>query len=420
MYMNLLKKDGKKREVNAFMKEIRECEICGSKELVEVLNLGNQPLCDDLIPIGNDSVCKEYPIRILFCKKCCSAHQMFQVEKETLFPHDYHYRSRFTKDVLNGMQDFVEGCRIRCGGALTDKIVIDIGCNDGSLLGFFRDEGCKTIGVEPTDACKDAVEDGHEVYQEYFTTEVAERIHKKHPRIDIISFTNVFAHIDDLRSLLKAISILSNEKTLLVIENHYMGEIIEKHQFDTFYHEHPRTYSLHSFDVISKSLGKELLDVQFPKRYGGNIRVFIGDSSIYGRSNDSIEKVLDDENGYFDRFGELDIYIRDWKAKKLKDISELVAEYGALRAKAFPGRATILIKLLDLSTDHIKKVYEKPGSMKVGNYVPGTRIEIHSDDELLKEEDLTLPILNLAWHISKEIHEYLVGNGYKGKVIDIV
>ena len=91
-----------------------------------------------------------------------------------------------------------------------------------------------------------------------------------------------------------------------------------------------------------------------------------------------------------------------------------------MRAKAFPGRAAILVKLLGLDTEHILTVYEKPGSMKIGYYVPGTRIEIHSDEELFLVEDKTQPILNLAWHISKEIRGYLQEKGFEGEVIDIV
>lgn len=219
---------------------------------------------------------------------------------------------------------------------------------------------------------------------------------------------------------MESLKILLDDNTLLVIENHYMGEIIEKHQFDTFYHEHPRTYSLHSFGVIAESMGMSLIEVQFPKRYGGNIRVFIGNSDVYEPSSDDLTAIMDKENGFYERFGELNSFIQKWKSEKLLEIRKLVSEYGPLRAKAFPGRAAILIKVLGLSTKEISKVYEKPGSMKIGNYVPGTRIEIHSDDELFAEDDLSKPIINLAWHIPNEIHEYLLNNGYTGKVIDIV
>ena len=67
-----------------------------------------------------------------------------------------------------------------------------------------------------------------------------------------------------------------NEDTVLIIENHYLGSILKKNQFDTFYHEHPRTYSLKSFNFIAKKLNVNILKVQFPKRYGGNIRVILG------------------------------------------------------------------------------------------------------------------------------------------------
>ena len=72
--------------------------------------------------------------------------------------------------------------------------------------------------------------------------------------------------------MIQGLKILIDENTL-VIENHYLGSVIRK-QFDTFYHEHPRTYSLSSFLHISKLLGLHLTLCEFPKRYGGNIRVF--------------------------------------------------------------------------------------------------------------------------------------------------
>ena len=66
-------------------------------------------------------------------------------------------------------------------------------------------------------------------------------------------------------------------------------------------------------------------------------------------------------------------------------IKNLNKKYGPLTAKAFPGRAAILIKLLNLKTKHIEVVHEKNGSMKIGHYVPGTRIPIKSDFELFKK-----------------------------------
>ena len=87
-----------------FATEIKSCEVCGNEEIDVVLDLGMHPMCDDLVPIDDGRVCKEYPIEILFCKNCNTAHQHFQVPKHELFPATYHYRSRFTADSIRSPQ----------------------------------------------------------------------------------------------------------------------------------------------------------------------------------------------------------------------------------------------------------------------------------------------------------------------------
>ena len=64
--------------------EITSCEVCGAKNIQSVLDLGKHPMCDDLIPVGDSRICSEYPIEILFCSNCKTAHQRFQVPKEDL------------------------------------------------------------------------------------------------------------------------------------------------------------------------------------------------------------------------------------------------------------------------------------------------------------------------------------------------
>ena len=100
-------------------------------------------------------------------------------------------------------------------------------------------------------------------------------------------------------------------------------------------------------------------------------------------------------------------------------IQDYVKKYGPLRAKAFPGRAAILVKMLKLSHADISAVYEIKGSIKVGHYVPGTRIPILPEVELYQLDDQSLPILNLAWHLPGEVRANLELNGYAGEVVDI-
>ncbi len=402
------------------MNEVNVCEVCGNEHLISVLDLGKHPMCDDLVPIGDNRECDEYPIEILFCKNCLTGHQRFQVPKRELFPRSYHYRSRFTADVLKGMEGLVEACAQKFG-SLSGKTILDIGCNDGSLLDYFRKEGATTIGIEPTDAYIDAAEKGHIVYSSYLSEDIAGSIVESQGKPDIITFTNVFAHIENLHEVICSLKKLISPTTVIVIENHYLGSVLNGSQFDTFYHEHPRTYSYTSFVHMAKSLNVKLLDVEFPSRYGGNIRVFLGNTEISSnKSLVDLDKLRWKESRFLDDFRILRKNVESWTKNKKYFIDELIKKHGKLRAKAFPGRAAILVKLLCLDEANISAVYEKPGSLKIGHFLPGTRIPIYSDNDLFLQKDKSIPLLNLAWHIPVEIKNYLTKNGYTGEIIDIL
>lgn len=402
---------------NSNAREIDHCEVCGGPRPPSVLDLGPHPMCDDLVPVGDSRVCREYPIEILYCGTCRTAHQRFQVPKHELFPKTYHYRARFTADVLNGMRGLVESCVQRFGD-LTGRKVLDVGCNDGSLLDFFRERGAQTFGLEPTGACADAAAKGHVTVNDYLSPAAARDLVAKHGQPDFVTFTNVFAHIENLGEVFESLRILCAAHTRIVIENHFLGAVLDGRQFDTFYHEHPRTYSYTSFKFIARALGMEILHAEFPARYGGNIRVFLGRRAGEPAFDDA--QFVAREEGYAQRILDVQAEVAQWRAAKLARIRELVKKHGPLRAKAFPGRAAILVKLLGLDVDTVARVHEKPGSLKIGNYLPGTRIPIVSDDELLAEKDQGLPILNLAWHIPAEIRGYLTRAGYRGEVVDIL
>ena len=396
--------------------EITRCEVCGKADLQPVIDLGLHAMCDDLIPVGDQRDCREYPISILFCRECRTAHQRYQIPKQELFPKTYHYRSRNTADVLDGMKDLVSRCESAIGN-LTGKMVLDVGCNDGSLLSFFAAKGAKTFGVEPTNAALDASA-SHTVLNDFFTDALAEKFVSQYGRPDIITFTNVFAHIEDLSALLSAVRKIVYQDTVVVIENHYLGAILAKHQFDTSYHEHPRTYSLTSFRYIAHALGMNVILAEFPKRYGGNIRVFLSAGRSQSVSDVSFEDMCASESEFGAGLTKLDRLIRIWKARKHDEIDGLTKKYGPLQAKAFPGRAAIPVKILGLTTDHVQAAYEKPLSQKIGHYIPGTRIPIQSDDELQLAS--RSPLLNMAWHISDEIQGYMKSRGYGGPIVDII
>jgi hypothetical protein len=105
---------------------------------------------------------------------------------------------------------------------------------------------------------------------------------------------------------------------VIVIENHYLGSILNQTQFDTFYHEHSRTYSFKSFFYISKLLNLNIIKVSFPKRYGGNIRVFLGKN--LKEKKDKLLQIVKKEKKFLEIFLNIKKKIEIWKIKKRKQI----------------------------------------------------------------------------------------------------
>ena len=138
----------------------------------------------------------------MFCENCLTAYQKYNIAKKTI-SKKYHYRSANTKDVLIGMNDLVE--KIQKKKNLKKKIVLDIGCNDGSLLDIFRKKGSITYGIEPTNAYLEAKKKGHKIFNNYFNLNISNKIKKRIKNFDVITFTNVFAHIEDFKDLIQSL-----------------------------------------------------------------------------------------------------------------------------------------------------------------------------------------------------------------------
>ena len=396
-------------------KIVSKCQICNSK-LFKFLDLGLQPLCDDLKKTPKSN--KLYKTKIIYCKKCLTAYQKYNVDRKKLFHKDYHYRASNTKDVLRGMKELV--VNVSKYKNLKNCKVLDIGCNDGSLLDFFKKSGSKTYGIEPTGAYKEAKKKGHIIFNKFFDLNFTSKFKKNFGDIDIITFTNVFAHIENFNDLIKSLKNIITKKTIIVIENHYLGEVLMKNQFDTFYHEHPRTYSLNSFHKISSLLNLNIIDYRFVKRYNGNIQVLLGNFENKN-INKKIKYDLRKEFKILNKISLFQHKINTWRKRKLVFLKNIKNKFGPVPAKAFPGRASIIVNFLKLNKNYISTVYEKNNSLKVNKFVPGTDIIILKEKFFKKNEKNKSVIINFAWHISAEIKKYMHTNlKFNGKVIDII
>ena len=385
--------------------KIDKCEVCVKTLEGPELDFGYQPLCDELHKTTEESLTvPKYHQNIVLCETCLTAHQKYQVPKNELFKPNYHYRAALTKDVINGMNELAESC-IEYTNLNEESVVLDVGCNDGSLLSIFKKKyNVKTIGVDPTDAIDDAINLDLKI-KDYFSSGTVEKINEKFNKVDVITFTNVFAHIEDLKSLLENLKKIISDETLIIIENHYLGSIINQNQFDTFYHEHPRTYSIKSFSFISEQLDTGILDIVFPKRYGGNIRVVMSKKIV------KIKEKKPEDSFAISDFQKIQTYYESWNLNSKNLIEDLMNSGSQFNGKSLPGRGVMLINSLDISKSFMPKVFEQNFSPKVGNYVPGTDIYVDKDENIDGDN-----LIIWSWHVIDEIISYLEKINYKGSI----
>ena len=251
---------------------INYCQICNTSKIIPVLDFGFQPLADDLLKEkdkNNPSI--SYPIKLYLCKSCRLLQNNFIVGDKKLYNKDYHYRPGISKTVENNLFNLALRL-INLYSLKKNDLIVDAGCSDGTLLGSFKKLGFKNVvGVEPTNTYKIAKAKGIYTINEFFNKKSASKILKKFGKSKIITTTNVFAHTGELKEFILGINKILLPKGVFVVENHYLKDIVEKIQFDSFYHEHLRTYSLKSLIKLLSYYKLNIIDAYTTERYNGNI-----------------------------------------------------------------------------------------------------------------------------------------------------
>ena len=153
--------------------ELKECRVCSSKRLVEVLDLNNQPLANSYH--SNDAEQEEYPLKIHVCSNCYHVQLSVVVDPDLMFK-DYLYVSGTSKTLHSYFKDFTAMVEEYSHGRRT---VLDIACNDGTQLDKFSEIGWKTYGVDPAENLHSLSSQNHDVICDYWTDAVSKQIHEK-------------------------------------------------------------------------------------------------------------------------------------------------------------------------------------------------------------------------------------------------
>ncbi len=398
--------------------KISKCQICGSVNLIEVMQLGEQPLANSLIKdISAENLVQKFPVNIVRCKDCGLLQIDYIVDQNKVYHPDYPYLPGITPTVDKEQKELCDYLYETLNLKKND-LVVDIGSNDGSLLKYFKDQGLKTVGVEPTNIAQIANDNGIYTIQSFFNKEITETIITKNGKAKLLTSTNVFAHMSTLGDVMDGIINLIDDDGYYAFENHYIMEILNKLQYDTFYHEHLRTYSLLSLIKLFEMYNLCLFDAQIVSRYGGSIRCIV--SKKEKKKTNRLNNLLKvEKNALIDNceitYKNFRNRVEKSKTDLMKLINKLKSEGKTIVAKSCPARAVVLLSYCGLNDKHLDYVAEQPTSLKLNYYIPGTNLKIVDDSILTKNEPDY--ILLLAWHLSEPIINKWRKRGIRSKFI---
>jgi hypothetical protein len=284
-------------------------------------------------------------------------------------------------------------------------LVVDIAGNDGALLGEFKDElGVRVINVDPAEnICAIAEDRGVPSIVDFWSTDVAQQIIDVHGKPKLITATNVFAHVDDVRSFLGAASHCLQDDGALVLEFPYVVDFIEHREFDTVYFEHLSYVGLKPVMQLAAGAAMQVFDVERHDIHGGSLRVFIGKDG--GRdASDAVHHILKAEKigGYhdFSRYEYWSEEIDDLIADLTKNLGQLRKHGYSIAAFGAAAKGNTLLNACRFNSTVIGYIVDDTPE-KIGSYSPGTGIPVVDRSRLSSDTPDYLVIL--AWNFADEI-----------------
>ncbi|MGW6979074.1 class I SAM-dependent methyltransferase [Streptomyces sp. NPDC054932] len=385
--------------------EAMRCRSCSSELGDPVLDLGFAPPSNAYLPaarLGEPEV--HLPLRARFCTQCTLLQLEDHSAPELLFAPDYAYRSGTSRSWRAHVAAFAHEAIARL--SLDERSrVVEIGCNDGHLLGIFAADGIPGLGIEPAaEAARSARAAGLEIVEEFFSAPLAADLAKRRGRADLVVANNVFAHVPDINGFAEGLGAIMKPHGVVTLEFPHVLSLLRHAQFDTIYHEHFSYLSLRSAGQVLERAGLEVFDVERLRTHGGSLRIHAQHRGAGRPVSPRVHRLLRVEAA--EGLAERETYTRlQGRAERIKDDLLhflLDASRRGVRVAAYGAAAkgTTLLNFAGVRPDLLPVVFDAAPS-KQGKYLPGSHIPIEPPSSL-RAGDWDC-ILILPWNLADEV-----------------
>ena len=386
------------------------CRVCGSSSLTPVIDLGPQYLQGSFVKPGKEMPShRKINCSLVRCNPQIDENACGLLQMEHSVPPEILYAAYWYRSGTNTtMRDHLKGISDSAITLVKKDIcnVLDIGCNDGTLLNYYPASYIK-YGCDPSDVAQE-VKNATVVQDIFPSAELFSAIGEK--KMDIITSIAMFYDLESPVNFVKSIKKLLSPEGIWIFEMSYMPKMIELDSYDTICHEHLEFYSLAVLEKIAAMAGMKIFKILFNDINGGSIRCYAThkESSLYFDS-DNYKLLNEVRQKEFDL--ELDTdkpYVAfQYRIEKVRDdlhdlLVELKREGKKVHIYGASTKGNTILQWCDINNMLVEYAAERNPD-KYGAYTLGTNIPIISEAQsraMNPDYYLVLP-----WHFKKEFLE---------------
>jgi hypothetical protein len=375
------------------------CRYCGSGRLAMFLSLGEHPPSDSFLKPEQIASERRFLLEVYLCESCALAQLLDVVPAEEIFD-DYVYLASSSRALKDHYAGLAASATERLGLTAGD-VAVDIGCNDGILLGGYQLPGLRRVGVEPSKVAEIAIAAGYDVVRGFFGPEAARAVVRQYGRAKVVTATNVFPHVDDIHRFVEGLPILLAPDGVFIIEASYLVDLIDLTLFDTIYHEHLCYLALTPMIPFLAGHDLEVFDVRRVPfgASGPAIRVWVQRKGAGRPIEPAVAALLADEERWGvrgpKRYLGYAARVEAIKRALLALIGEVRAAGHRIGGYGAPAKGNTLLNYIGLTARDIECIAET-NALKQGMLTPGSHIPVVSEGEFL--ERMPPYALLLSWN----------------------
>ena len=408
------------KKTDKVSKTKERCRICGSSSLLSYLDLGQMPLPNNLFKTQEEALnCDKYQLKVNYCTNCGLNQLSEVVDPRVLFSH-YVYKSGVSQGYIDHCKqmtkDFKKKYNLNVGSSA--DFIIDVAGNDCTLLEQFKQEipGLRLLNIDPAkNLCEICREKGIIAYNEFLTINTAIDVVGTYGLAQVITATNVTAHVDDIRNFFLSVKFMLAYNGVFIIEFPYLVDTVEKNAFGQVYFEHLSYFTINPLKRLCDETGMKIIDVQKFDIHDGTARVVIAHDYSNRDVESSVEEFLNKEQEYqsIHTYFKWNEVIKTNLLELNTSIYELILQGFKIAGFGASAKGNTMLNAATLDYKDIMYIVDDTKE-KQGMYSPGTGIPIVNVEEL-KNNPVDY-LLILAPNFTKEIKKRLEGV-YFGKYI---